>query len=393
MSYSEVQNLTEQLITKASVTPDDHGCQKLMIAYLQELDFHIENLSISEVSNFWATYNFTNEKNTEKKQDKTFAFAGHTDVVPTGPLTKWKYNPFTPTIHNNLLYGRGAADMKGSLAAMLVATKKFITKVKKNPSDYNNFTLGFMITSDEEGQAIHGTRHIVRVLSEKKQKIDYCIVGEPSSREYLGDIIKNGRRGSLSGHLTIYGIQGHAAYPQKAKNAIHISLDFLHELINTKWDDGNDDFPATTLQLISVNAGTGASNVIPGALDIEFNLRYASCNSFESLTTRIEKILIKYDLQYDIDWKDYAHPFLTLQGELTKVTQNAVHKITNKACELATDGGTSDGRFIFPAFNCQIIELGPRNYCIHQVDEHVCLEDLDKLAKIYEEILTDLFLK
>lgn len=392
MNCSEVQTLTEQLIAKPSVTPNDHGCQQLMISYLESLGFSTENLSANEVSNFWATYDFVN-KTSDSLETKTFVFAGHTDVVPTGPITKWKYNPFTPTIYNNNLYGRGAADMKASLAAMLVATKQFIHKVKKSPTNYKNFSLGFMITSDEEGQAIHGTRHIVKVLSDKKQKIDYCIVGEPSSREYLGDIIKNGRRGSVSGHLTIYGIQGHAAYPQKAKNAIHISIDFLNELIKTKWDSGNDDFPPTTLQLISVNAGTGASNVIPGAFDIEFNLRYASCNSFDSLTTKIERMLSQYELQYDIDWKDYARPFLTLQGELTSITQKAVTKITNKPCELATDGGTSDGRFIFPAFNCQLVELGPRNYCIHQIDEHVSLEDLNELAKIYEEILNSLFLK
>lgn len=391
MSYSEVQTLTEQLITKESVTPHDKGCQQLMADYLSKLGFEITNLQSNEVSNFWAVYN--HDKNKDNNTPETLVFAGHTDVVPTGPLNKWDTPPFTPTVKNDILYGRGAADMKGSLAAMLVAIKNFIKDVKQSPNNFKNFNLAFMITSDEEGPAIHGTRHIVKVLKKQNQKIDYCIIGEPSSREYLGDIIKNGRRGSLSGHLTIYGLQGHAAYPHKAKNAIHIVLEFLQELRDTTWDQGNQDFPATSFQIININGGTGVSNVIPGAIDIEFNLRYSTCNSFESLTNKIENILVKHDLQYDVDWKDYARPFLTERGDFTKLCQQSVTKITNKPCELATDGGTSDGRFIFPAFNCQLIELGPLNHCIHQVNEHVSLADLENLAKIYQEITTSLFKK
>jgi succinyl-diaminopimelate desuccinylase len=382
MNYFEVQNLTEQLIAKPSVTPHDHGCQLLIAEYLTKLGFNTEQLPSADVSNLWAYYPHKNPN------APCLIFAGHTDVVPTGPLEQWDSTPFTPTLKGNLLYGRGAADMKGSIAAMLVAVKNFVSKY----SNEINGSIGFLITSDEEGAALHGTKHIVEVLVNRQQKIDYCIVGEPSSREYLGDVIKNGRRGSLSGHLTIYGKQGHAAYPHKANNAIHISLALLEELTTTIWDNGNIDFPPTSFQLINIQAGTGATNVIPGLINIEFNFRYASCSSFDSLIEQITTIINKYKLHYNLDWKYNAEPFLTPQGKFTELIQQAVMKITKKECILATDGGTSDGRFIFPAFNCNLIELGPQNHCIHQINEHVDLNDLQQLTEIYEEILKSLLL-
>lgn len=378
MSSSEVQTLTEQLVSRPSVTPDDSDCQLLIANYLEKLGFTIEQLPSSEVSNLWAVKYFNDQP------APCLVFAGHTDVVPTGPLEQWDTEPFTPTVKDNILYGRGAADMKGSIAAMLVATKNFILN---NDAANIKGSIGFLITSDEEGPAIHGTKHVVDILKNRNQNIDYCIVGEPSSREYLGDIIKNGRRGSLTGHLKIYGTQGHAAYPHKAKNAVHISLDFLKELTETTWDNGNSDFPPTSFQLINLQAGTGATNVIPGVLDIEFNFRYASCSNSESLSHAVENLLNKYNLTYKLNWQYYAQPFLTHKGKFTDIVRQAVTKVTSKSCSLATDGGTSDGRFIFPAFNCDLIELGPRNHCIHQINEHVDIEELINLSKIYEEIL------
>lgn len=384
MTCSEVQKLTEQLISKASVTPDDCDCQLLISDYLEPLGFTIENLPASEVKNLWATYNYS-----QNSTAPNFVFLGHTDVVPTGPIEQWDFDPFIPTVKNNLLYGRGAADMKGSIAAMMVAVKNFINNNKNNI----NGSISFLITSDEEGPAIHGTRHVVDILKKRNEKIDYCLVGEPSSREYLGDIIKNGRRGSLSGHLTIYGTQGHAAYPHKANNAIHLSLDFLQELTRINWDNGNEDFPPTSFQLINLHSGTGATNVIPGLIDIEFNFRYSSASTAQSLSNRVEELLNKFKLNYKIDWQYYAEPFLTPKGEFTEKVQQAVTKITQRQCQTATDGGTSDGRFVFPAFNCNLIELGPKNHCIHQINEHVDIKDLNNLAKIYEEILKSLLLQ
>lgn len=387
MSYSEVQTLTEKLISIPSVTPNDLGCQQLIADYLEALGFKITHLPCSEVSNLWAVYSRNQNNNTSEDTNyPVLVFAGHTDVVPSGPLEKWQSDPFKPTIKNDLLYGRGAADMKGSLAAMLVATKNFL----QNNKDFNG-SIGFLITSDEEGPAIHGTKHVVSELLKKKQKIDYCIIGEPSSSEYCGDIIKNGRRGSLSGNLTIYGTQGHAAYPHKANNAVHISLKFLQELIAITWDQGNADFPPTTLQIINAEAGTGVSNIIPGAFNIEFNFRYSTCHNYDSLISKVENLLAEYQLKYDLDWKRYAEPFLTQQGGFTHMIQSAVKSVTGKQCNLATTGGTSDGRFILPAFQCELIELGPLNHSIHHINEHVSISDLITLTKIYEKSLKLLF--
>lgn len=383
-SSSEVLDFTQQLISKPSITPDDYDCQLLISEYLEPLGFEIENMPAGNVKNLWAVYN----SNNSRQNSPCLVFAGHTDVVPTGPINQWNTPPFTPTVIDNVLYGRGAADMKGSIAAMCVAIKNFIEKNE----DKIKGSIGLIITSDEEGPAITGTKHVVNILNKRGQNIDYCIVGEPSSREQFGDIIKNGRRGSLSGHLTILGEQGHAAYPLKAKNAIHISLKCLQELTDTVWDNGNQDFPPTTFQLINMQAGTGASNVIPGNLNIEFNLRYASSSSFESISSKIDDIIKKHGLKYEIDWKHYAQPFLTPVGEFTSLVQKAVSEVTKYPCNLATDGGSSDGRFIFPVFNCQLIELGPRNHCIHQINEHVSLDDLNQLCQAYENILTAVLL-
>ncbi len=378
MNSSEVLTIAKNLIARASVTPDDNGCQKFIAEQLSELNFDIEYLNSkgSLVSNLWAL------KKHHDDSRPVLIFAGHTDVVPTGPLEQWDTNPFEPIIKDNILYGRGAADMKGSVAAMVVAVKNFITK---NPSP--NISIGLLLTSDEEGPAIYGTAHAVKILKERNQTIDYCIVGEPSSEISLGDTAKNGRRGSLTGNLTIYGTQGHVAYPTRANNAIHISLSFLQEITSIKWDNGNSNFPPTSFQIVNISAGTGATNVIPGQITLEFNLRYASCYSYESLTTQIEQLLNKYQLTYKLNWTHYAQPFITLSGKLTHIIQNAVQEVTNQQCRLATTGGTSDGRFIAPTFGCELVEIGPINNCIHKVNEFIDIKDLEDLVKIYESII------
>lgn len=385
----EVISLTKKLIKLPSITPNDHGCLDLIVDYIQPLGFKTKFYNKSEVKNLWAVFDNTNNtdiNNIKQKNIPLIAFAGHTDVVPTGPLDKWDHPPFEPVIKDNLLYGRGAADMKGSLAAMLIGIKNYINNNKNTPSK-----IALLLTSDEEGPAIHGTRYVVEQLLKHQQKIDYCIVGEPSSREYLGDVIKNGRRGSLTASLTLYGTQGHVAYPHKANNAIHMSLSFLQELTNTTWDNGNQDFPATSMQIVDIEAGTGASNIIPGTLKLNFNFRYSTESNYDILTTKVENILNKHKLEYKLSWQHYAKPFLTEKCAFTKLVTESVEKITNKPCQLATDGGTSDGRFIYPAFKTPLIELGPKNHCIHKTNEHVDIDDLDNLAKIYEEILNSLF--
>ncbi|MBP9722967.1 MAG: succinyl-diaminopimelate desuccinylase [Gammaproteobacteria bacterium] len=379
---TEVLTIAKNLIARPSITPDDQGCQKYITEYLNNLDFISENLPSDQISNLWSVYN---SDKSEPKSRPIIAFAGHTDVVPTGPLDQWDSPPFEPTVKNNNLYGRGAADMKGSIAAMLVGTKNFITKT---PKDKIKLSIGFIITSDEEGPAIHGTKHVVNILQKRGQKIDYCIVGEPSSDLKLGDTAKNGRRGSMTATLIIYGTQGHVAYPERANNAIHTSLNFLQDLATTQWDTGNNYFPPTSLQITNIHSGTGATNVIPGVITLDFNLRYASCSSFESISLQIENLLIKHNLHYKINWTHYAEPFLTHSGELTTTVQDAVAHVTGNHCTMATTGGTSDGRFIFPAFNCQLIELGPINHSIHKINEFINIDDLENLVKIYEDILT-----
>ncbi len=369
--------LALDLISRPSVTPNDEGCQDLMIGRLKKLGFEVENLRFADVDNFWA------RKNTSSP---LLVFAGHTDVVPTGPIEKWNVPPFKPEIIDGVLYGRGAADMKGSLASMIIACENFI-------DEHPNHTgsIGFLITSDEEGPSINGTVKVVEHLEARNEKIDMCLVGEPSSTNQLGDVVKNGRRGSLSGNLTILGKQGHVAYPHLAENPIHSAAPALAELVTEQWDNGNDFFPATSFQISNINSGTGANNVIPGECGIMFNLRFSTEVTVEQLKQRIEAILDKHQLKYEIEWVLSGHPFLTPEGKLVEATCQAIQEVCGYDTELSTAGGTSDGRFIAPT-GAQVLELGPLNMTIHQVNEHVKADDLITLSKIYQCMLEKLFL-
>ncbi len=375
---SDTINLALDLISQPSVTPNDEGCQTIMTDRLKSLGFNIENLRYGEVDNFWAR---------RGDEGPLFVFAGHTDVVPSGPVEKWKIDPFKPEIiEEGMLYGRGASDMKGSLAAMVTATERF---VDKHPG--HKGSIGYLITSDEEGPAIDGTVKVVQHLEARQEKIDYCLVGEPSSTDKLGDVVKNGRRGSLSGTLKIHGRQGHVAYPHLADNPIHKSASALAELASIEWDKGNKFFPPTTFQISNINAGTGANNVIPGHVDILFNLRFSTEVTHEQLRERIEATLNRHELDYDIEWNLSGMPFLTPEGELVEATCNAIKEVCGYETELSTAGGTSDGRFIAPT-GAQVIELGPLNATIHQINEHVLASDLDLLSNVYEKILENLLL-
>jgi len=372
---SETLDLAKDLISRQSVTPEDAGCQELMAVRLEKLGFEITRLKNGEVTNLWA------RRGTEAP---LFAFAGHTDVVPTGPEKNWRFPPFEPTVDNGLLYGRGTADMKGSLAAMITATEKFISA-----NDQHKGSIAFLITSDEEGPAINGTVAVLDHLKSTGEKIDWCLVGEPSSTEKLGDIVKNGRRGSLGAVLTVHGKQGHVAYPHLAQNPIHLATPALHELASTEWDQGNASFPATSFQISNINGGTGATNVIPGSIEIVFNFRFSTEVTDEILRQRTVSILDKYGFKYDIEWNLSGHPFLTDEGELVAATQDAIKTIAGYETKLSTAGGTSDGRFIAPT-GSQVIELGPLNKTIHQVNENVSVSDLDLLSNVYTQILKNL---
>ena len=367
--------LTKQLISRASVTPDDQGCQKLIAEHLQALGFDIEHHRFGEVDNLWAR---------RGKQQPLFAFAGHTDVVPPGPVEQWQHNPFVPTISGKTLYGRGAADMKGSIAAMICACEKFI----QNNPDHNG-SIAFLITSDEEGPAVDGTVKIVELLQQRNESIDWCLVGEPTSTATVGDVIKNGRRGSLSGTLKIIGTQGHIAYPQLADNPIHRLAPALNDLVNEQWDNGNDFFPPTSFQISNINAGTGANNVIPGAVEILFNLRFSIEITEDQIRHRIEQILDSHKLKYELIWALSGNPFLTAEGELIDATIAAIKQVRQLDAELSTSGGTSDGRFIAPT-GTQVLELGPVNASIHKIDENVDIDELEELTEIYHEILMQL---
>jgi len=367
--------LTLDLIREPSVTPHDADCQTLMIRRLEAIGFRVERLRFGEVDNFWA-----------RRGDggPVFCFAGHTDVVPTGPLEQWKVPPFEPSITDGILTGRGAADMKGSLAAMVVACERFVAA---HPD--HRGSIAFLITSDEEGVAVDGTVRVVETLEARQEKITWCLVGEPSSTTRMGDVIKNGRRGSLGGVLTVIGRQGHVAYPHLADNPIHRAAPALAELAAEVWDQGNDFFPATSFQISNINAGTGANNVIPGELQVVFNFRFSTELTEAVLRQRTEAILDRHGLSYRIDWKLSGHPFLTARGELVAAAVEAIRDVTGQEAELSTSGGTSDGRFIAPT-GAQVLELGPVNKTIHQINECVSVSDLDLLTDCYEGILTRL---
>ncbi|MCP5312455.1 MAG: succinyl-diaminopimelate desuccinylase [Chromatiaceae bacterium] len=369
---SDTLDLALDLIGRPSVTPEDAGCQPLMMQRLAAAGFRNEPLRFAEVDNLWA-----------RRGDRAplFCFAGHTDVVPTGPRERWQSDPFDPTIREGILYGRGSADMKGSLAAMLTATERFVAR---HPD--HRGSIAFLVTSDEEGPSVNGTVKVVEVLERRGEKIDWCLVGEPSSNTRLGDTVKNGRRGSLGGVLRVHGKQGHVAYPHLARNPVHAAAPALAELAGTEWDRGNAFFPQTTFQISNIHAGTGASNVIPGECEVMFNFRYSTETTHEALRERVQAILDRHRLDYTIEWTLSGLPFLTPRGELVGAARQAINEITGLDTELSTAGGTSDGRFIAPT-GAQVLELGPLNATIHQIDECVAVDDLDRLSSIYERIL------
>ncbi|WP_133512547.1 succinyl-diaminopimelate desuccinylase [Candidatus Thiosymbion oneisti] len=375
---SATLELAAELIRRPSITPEDAGCQALLCERLADLGFEIEPLPCGEVTNCWA-----------RRGDARplFCFAGHTDVVPTGPLEQWTSDPFDPVVRAGRLYGRGACDMKGSLAAMITATEGFLA-AHPDPAG----SIAFLITSDEEGLARDGTLKVVERLESRGEKIDYCLVGEPSSDQRLGDMIKNGRRGSISGQLIVHGKQGHVAYPQRAKNPLHACAPALAELVNQVWDQGNACFPPTSLQVVNLNMGTGADNIIPGRLEAQFNLRFSTELDADDIKRRVATILDRGDFDYDLDWRLSGNPFLTPEGVLVDATRAAIAEITGIEPQLSTAGGTSDGRFIAPT-GAQVLELGPVNATIHQIDECVEVQDLTRLSHIYGRILDRLLVR
>ena len=372
---STTLELAKSLISKASVTPDDCGCQAIMIDRLKKIGFEIHPLKFGDVDNFWAVHG---------NRGPLFAFAGHTDVVPAGDENAWNTKPFEPTIKDGFLYGRGAADMKGGLASMVTATEDFI---KDNPN--HNGRIAFLITSDEEGVAVNGTVKVMEYLTENNQKIDYCLIGEPSSTSITGDVIKNGRRGSLNGVMKVHGKQGHVAYPHLAKNPIHHVSPALNDLCKQEWDNGNDYFPATSFQISNMHSGDGVTNVIPGDATVMFNFRYSTETTKKELQKKVHEILDSHNLDYSIEWSHSGYPFLTPQGELVSACIEAIKKTKGIEPELSTSGGTSDGRFIAQE-GTQVIELGPVNATIHQVNESVLVQDLDDLSEIYYQVLTNI---
>ena len=372
MSDSPVLTLARDLISRPSVTPEDAGCQQMMADYLSRLGFSIEPMVFNDTTNLWAR---------RGSEGPLFCFAGHTDVVPPGPLDKWDSPPFEPTIRDGLLYGRGAADMKGSLAAMLVAVERFVTA---HPDHQGS--IAFLITSDEEGPFINGTPKVVETLEARNEKITWCLVGEPSSTRLLGDVVKNGRRGSITGDLLVKGIQGHVAYPHLGRNPIHQAAPALAELASTVWDQGNAFFPPTSFQIPNISAGTGASNVIPGELQVQFNFRFSTELTAEQIKERVRAILDRHGLEYDLTWTLSGNPFLTSAGDLVEATVAAIEEVQGFRPELSTSGGTSDGRFIAPT-GAQVIELGPLNATIHKLNECVKVADIDTLADVYTAIL------
>jgi succinyl-diaminopimelate desuccinylase len=376
-SASATLELARELIARRSQTPDDAGCQKILEGRLARAGFRCETVAAGRVTNLWAR---------RGEARPVVCFAGHTDIVPTGPLEAWHSDPFQPTIRDGFLYGRGAADMKSSLAAFVVAIEAFVAANPTHPG-----SIALIITSDEEGPAVDGTVRVVDRLKGSGEGLDYCIVGEPTSVERLGDMVKNGRRGSLSGTLRVRGVQGHVAYPQLARNPIHLAAPAIAELAKLSWDSGNEHFPPTTWQISNIRGGTGATNVIPGSLELQFNFRYATASTRESLRTRFETVLQKHDLDYEIEWTGSGEPYLTERGPLLAAVSAAIGETCRIAPEVSCTGGTSDGRFI--ATICpEVIELGPVNATIHQVNERIAVADLAPLAAVYRGILERLLL-
>ncbi len=372
---SPTLELTQDLMARRSVTPADEGCQELMIRRLRALGFEVEPLRFGSVTNFWAH---------RGQAGPVFCFAGHTDVVPTGPLEEWHSDPFVPVIRDGLLYGRGAADMKSALAAMITATEAFVAA----HADHRG-RIAFLITSDEEGPSVDGTKRVAALLAQRGERIDWCLVGEPSSETSIGDTIKIGRRGSFSGRLTVHGVQGHVAYPQLAENPVHTLAPALAELTSRVWDQGTEHFDPTSFQVSNLNAGTGAPNVIPGELKARFNLRYSPVQTLEGLKQTVEGILRKHGVRYTLEWYLSGEPFYTPSGALSDAVCKALQEVTGARPRLSTGGGTSDGRFIAP-LGAQVVELGVVNASIHKVNEHVRVSDIDALHRMYFTVLKNL---
>jgi succinyl-diaminopimelate desuccinylase len=374
---SSVLDLTRALIARKSITPDDAGCQSLIAERLQRAGCTIEHLRFGPVDNLWATHG---------SGAPVFVFLGHTDVVPSGDTKTWSSDPFEPTVRDGRLYGRGAADMKSGVAAMTVALENWLAR---NPNHAG--TVALLLTSDEEGPTnLDGVRRIAEEFRTRKQCIDYCVVGEPSSAERLGDIVRVGRRGSLSGRLTVRGVQGHVAYPEKVRNPIHLAAPALAELAMTRWDDGNAEFPPTSFQISNINAGTGALNVVPGSLDVAFNFRFCTASTTQSLRERTEAILHKHGLDFSIAWDVSGEPFLTRAGKLREAVSRVIEEVCGITPTADTGGGTSDARFIAP-LGAEVVEVGPVNASIHKIDEHIALDELEILPNVYERILDRLF--
>jgi succinyl-diaminopimelate desuccinylase len=372
---SQTLELTQNLMARRSVTPADEGCQAVMTGRLAALGFKVEPLRYGNVENFWATHG---------SGGPVFCFAGHTDVVPTGPLEEWRTDPFVPTIRDGVLYGRGAADMKSGLAAMITSTEEFVRAHPKHKG-----TIAFLITSDEEGPSVDGTKRVAEMLAGRGERIDWCVVGEPSSEGAIGDTIKVGRRGSFSGRLTVHGVQGHVAYPQLAENPVHTLAPALAELTSRVWDNGTEYFQPTSFQVSNLNAGTGAPNVIPGELKARFNLRYSPAQTQDALKETVEGILRKHGVRYTLEWYVSGEPFYTPPGDLSGAVGAAVEEVTGLRPKLSTGGGTSDGRFIAP-LGAQVVELGVINASIHKVNESVRVADIDALHRIYVEVMRKL---
>jgi succinyl-diaminopimelate desuccinylase len=372
---SQAIELTQDLLARRSVTPSDEGCQQVMAERLATAGFTLERMPFGNVENFWAR---------RGRNGPLFCFAGHTDVVPTGPLEEWRSDPFVPVIRDGMLYGRGAADMKSGLAAMVTATEQFVSAYPGHRG-----SIAFLITSDEEGPSVDGTRRVVEALRERGERIDWCLVGEPSSEASVGDTIKVGRRGSLSGRLTVHGVQGHVAYPQLAENPVHTLAPALAELIGREWDQGTEHFQPTTFQVSNLNAGTGAPNVIPGELKARFNLRYSPVQTLENLKAAVEEILRRHQVRYSLEWYLSGEPFYTPPGVLSRAVGAAVAQVAGAQPKLSTGGGTSDGRFIAP-LGAQVVELGVVNASIHKVNECVRVADIDALQRMYFNVLRNL---